>query len=85
MVGVVVVATAATAMVPSAGLIIAMSSLISKNIVPLRDARAQFTVNQVAVVGVTALLTYSGLDQLIPAIERATGRAPSAPVRVAAG
>lgn len=85
MVGVVVVATAATAMVPSAGLIIAMSSLLSKNVVRLRNERAQFTVNQVAVVGVTAialimgilrpdllanllLLTYSGLDQLIPAI-----------------
>jgi SSS family solute:Na+ symporter len=84
-VGVVVVATAATAMVPSAGLIIAMSSLISKNIVKTRGDRARFTVNQVAVVGVTAvallmgimrpdllanllLLTYSGLDQLVPAI-----------------
>lgn len=85
MVGVVVVATAATAMVPSAGLIIAMSSLVSKNIVRLRSERAGFTVNQASVVGVTALalvlgilrpdllanlllLTYSGLDQLIPAI-----------------
>ena len=85
MVGVVVVATAATAMVPSAGLIIAMSSLISKNIAKARGARAQFTINQAAVVVVTAiallmgilrpdllanllLLTYSGLDQLVPAI-----------------
>jgi SSS family solute:Na+ symporter len=84
-VGVVVVATAATAMVPAAGLIIGMSSLVARNIVPTRSPRAQFTANQVAVVGVTALalvlalvrpdllanlllLTYSGLDQLIPAI-----------------
>jgi solute:Na+ symporter, SSS family len=84
-VGVVVVATAATAMVPAAGLIVGMSSLLARNVVPTRSDRAQFTVNQVAVVGVTALalvlalvrpdllanlllLTYSGLDQLIPAI-----------------
>jgi SSS family solute:Na+ symporter len=84
-VGVVVVATAATAMVPSAGLIIGMSSLLARNVVPTRSARAQFRVNQVAVVAVTALalllallrpdllanlllLTFSGLDQLIPAI-----------------
>ncbi|GAB3490389.1 sodium:solute symporter family protein [Flexivirga lutea] len=84
-VGVVVVATAATAMVPAAGLIIGMASLISRNIIPTGSPRAQFSVNQVAVVVVTALalvlaiarpdllanlllLTYSGLDQLIPAI-----------------
>jgi SSS family solute:Na+ symporter len=84
-VGVVVVATAATAMVPSAGLIIGMSSLLARNVVPTRSDRAQFTVNQVAVVAVTALalalallrpdllanlllLTFSGLDQFIPAI-----------------
>jgi SSS family solute:Na+ symporter len=84
-VGVVVVATAATAMVPAAGLIVGMSSLVARNIVPTRSPRAQFTVNQVSVVGVTALalglalarpdllanlllLTFSGLDQLIPAI-----------------
>jgi SSS family solute:Na+ symporter len=84
-VGVVVVATAATAMVPSAGLIIGMSSLLARNVVPTRSDRAQFTVNQVAVVAVTALalvlallrpdllanlllLTFSGLDQFIPAV-----------------
>jgi len=84
-VGVVVVATAATAMVPAAGLIIGMASLISRNIIPTRSPRAQFGLNQGAVVVVTLLalvlaisrpdllanlllLTYSGLDQLIPAI-----------------
>jgi SSS family solute:Na+ symporter len=72
-------------MVPAAGLIVGMSSLLARNVVPTRSDRAQFTVNQVSVVGVTALalalalarpdllanlllLTFSGLDQLIPAI-----------------
>ncbi len=84
-VGIVVVATAATAMVPAAGLIIAMSSVIARNIAPARTERGQFAVNQVSVVVVTGLaltlgltrpdllanlllLTFSGLDQLIPAI-----------------
>lgn len=84
-VGVVVVATAATAMVPAAGLIVGMSSLIARNIVRTRSDRGQFAVNQGSVIVVTALalvlaitrpdllanlllLTYSGLDQLIPAI-----------------
>lgn len=84
-VGVIVVATAASAMVPAAGIIIGMTSLISRNIVPTRSPRAQYRVNQGAVVVVTGfalvlaivrpdllanllLLTYSGLDQLIPAV-----------------
>lgn len=84
-IGVVVVATAATAMVPSAGLIIGMSSLIARNIVRTRSPGQQYGVNQGSVVVVTGLalvlaltrpdllanlllLTYSGLDQLAPAI-----------------
>jgi solute:Na+ symporter, SSS family len=84
-VGVVVVATAATAMVPAAGLIVGMSSLVARNLVPQRTERGQFLTNQVSVVVVTGLalalalarpdllanlllLTFSGLDQLIPAI-----------------
>ena len=84
-VGVVVVATAATAMVPAAGLIVGMSSLIARNIVRTSTDRGQFVVNQSSVVVVTGLalglaisrpdllanlllLTYSGLDQLIPAL-----------------
>jgi SSS family solute:Na+ symporter len=84
-VGVVVVATAATAMVPAAGLIVGMSTLIARNLVGTRSARSQIAVNQVSVVVVTGfalitalvrpdllanllLLTYSGLNQLIPAI-----------------
>ncbi|WP_028921464.1 sodium:solute symporter family protein [Pseudonocardia acaciae] len=84
-VGVVVVATAATAMVPAAGLIVGMSSLIARNIVRVRGERAAFLTNQTSVVVVTGLalvlaltrpdllanlllLTYSGLDQFVPAI-----------------
>lgn len=84
-VGVIVVATAATAMVPAAGLIVGMSSLIARNIARVRDERKQFRINQVSVVGVTTvalvlglvrpdllanllLLTYSGLNQLVPGI-----------------
>lgn len=84
-VGIVVVATAATAMVPAAGLIVGMSTLIARNLVGTRSERSQIAVNQVSVVVVTGfalitalvrpdllanllLLTYSGLDQLIPAI-----------------
>ena len=84
-VGIVVVAAAATAMVPAAGLIIAMSSVIARNLAQTRTARGEYLVNQVSVVIVTGLalvlgltrpdllanlllLTFSGLDQLIPAI-----------------
>jgi SSS family solute:Na+ symporter len=84
-VGVVVVATAATAMVPAAGLVVGMSSLLARNILRTRSHRAEFTATRLSVVGVTALalalalvrpdllanlllLTFSGLDQLIPAI-----------------
>jgi SSS family solute:Na+ symporter len=98
-VGIVVVAAAATAMVPAAGLIVAMSSVIARNIVPTRTERSQFLTNQASVVVVTGLalvlgltrpdllanlllLTFSGLDQLIPAIglallaRRAVGKWP---------
>jgi solute:Na+ symporter, SSS family len=85
-VGLVVVGTASAAMVPAAGLIVGMSSLIGRNIAGRRRSdRHQFLVNQGSVVGTTGialvlaitrpdllanllLLTYSGLDQLIPGI-----------------
>lgn len=84
-VGLVVVGTAATAMVPSAGLLVGMSSLIARNLTGRRGVRHQFLVNQGSVVVLTGLalvlaltrpdllanlllLTYSGLDQLIPGI-----------------
>ena len=84
-VGLVVVATASAAMVPAAGLIVGMSSLIARNLVRARTDRSAYLVNQGSVVLVTGLalglalarpdllanlllLTFSGLDQLIPAI-----------------
>lgn len=83
--GIVVVAGIATAMVPSAGLLIAISSLVARNLVRARSGRVQFGVNQATVVVATfaalilglvkpdalanlLLLTFSGLDQLAPAI-----------------
>lgn len=86
--GLVAVAGIATAMVPAASLLIAVSTLVSRNLVRTRSARAQFTVTQVTVVVATALalflsiampnllanlllLTFSGLDQLAPAIAAA--------------
>lgn len=83
--GLAAVAGIATAMVPSAALLIAMATLVSRNIVRSRTDRQQFTVTQVTVVVATALalalalampnllanlilLTFSGLDQLAPAI-----------------
>ena len=106
--GIVVVAGVATAMVPSAGLLIAISSLVARNLVPLRSARAQFGVNQATVVVATGaalvlglvkpdalanllLLTFSGLDQLAPAIgaallfRRNLLRAPAALAGIVAG
>lgn len=85
LVGVVVVAVAATAIVPAGGIIIGMASLLARNVIGTRDTRSQFRVTQVAVVVVAGLaltlaltrpdlltnlllLTYSGLDQLVPAI-----------------
>ena len=85
LVGVVVVATAATAMVPAAGLIIGMSSLVARNVVRTTSPQGQTVVNQASVVVLTGLalvlaivrpdllanlllLTYSGLDQLVPAL-----------------
>jgi SSS family solute:Na+ symporter len=84
-VGVVVVATAATAMVPAAGIIIGMSTLVARNVVRTTSPRGQTVTNQLSVVGLSALalvlaivrpdllanlllLTYSGLDQLVPAL-----------------
>jgi SSS family solute:Na+ symporter len=83
--GIVVVASAATAMVPAAGMIIGMSSLIARNVAPSCSPRTQYAANRLSVVLVAGLamalaltrpdlianlllLTYSGLDQLVPAI-----------------
>ncbi|HET8602071.1 MAG TPA: sodium:solute symporter family protein [Segeticoccus sp.] len=83
--GLVAIAGIATAMVPSAALLVGMSTLVSRNIVRTRSGRQQYTVTQVTVVVATflslvlalvmpdllanlLLLTFSGLDQLAPAI-----------------
>jgi SSS family solute:Na+ symporter len=83
--GLVAVAGIATAMVPAAGLLIGMSSLLARNVARTSRDRNRYWINQATVVGATALalilaifrpgllanlllLTYSGLDQLAPAI-----------------
>jgi SSS family solute:Na+ symporter len=48
--GLVVVAAIATAMVPAAGIIIGISSLVARNISPVRSERGQFWVNHATVV-----------------------------------
>ncbi len=85
MVGVIAVAGAATAMVPAAGIVIGMSSLITRNIVRTGSERTKVRINHVTVVVACVLalglglarpdllanlllLTFSGLDQLAPAI-----------------
>ena len=72
-------------MVPAAGLIIGMSSLVARNVVRTRSPQGQTVVNRASVVVLTGLalvlaivrpdllanlllLTYSGLDQLVPAL-----------------
>jgi SSS family solute:Na+ symporter len=72
-------------MVPAAGLIIGMSSLVARNVVRTTSPHGQTVVNQASVVVLTGLalvlaivrpdllanlllLTYSGLDQLVPAL-----------------
>ncbi|MDO5710142.1 MAG: sodium:solute symporter family protein [Micrococcales bacterium] len=83
--GVVAVAGIATAMVPSAGLLIGMSTLVSRNIIRTGSGRQQLTITRLTVLVASffslllallmpnllanlLLLTFSGLDQLAPAI-----------------
>ncbi len=59
MTGLIVVAGTATAMVPAAGMIIAISSLVARNIARTRNERARFWVNHgtvVVAVGLSLLL-----------------------------
>lgn len=86
--GIVAVAGIATAMVPSASLLVAMATLVSRNIARTTSERKQFTITQLTVIIATGLslllaivmpnllanlllLTFSGLDQLAPAIAAA--------------
>jgi len=89
--GLLVVAGIATAMVPSGALLVAMSSMFARNIVQVRGDKQQYWLGQVMVVVTAlialllaiqgsnalanlALLTFSGLSQLVPSIVAALRR-----------
>jgi SSS family solute:Na+ symporter len=59
--GLVVVAAIATAMVPSAGILIGISSLVARNIARVRDDRRQFWINHGTVVLATGLALLLGI------------------------
>ncbi|WP_033296052.1 sodium:solute symporter family protein [Amycolatopsis jejuensis] len=59
--GLVVVAATATAMVPAAGILIGISSLVARNIARVRSERKQFWINHGTVVIVTALALVLGI------------------------
>ncbi|MEV0073605.1 sodium:solute symporter family protein [Amycolatopsis sp. NPDC050768] len=59
--GLVVVAATATAMVPAAGILIGISSLVARNIVRVRGERRQFWINHGTVVLASALALVLGI------------------------
>jgi SSS family solute:Na+ symporter len=59
--GLVVVAAIATAMVPAAGILIGISSLVARNIARVRSDRGQFWINHATVVGACGLALLLGL------------------------
>jgi SSS family solute:Na+ symporter len=59
--GVVVVAATATAMVPAAGILIGISSLVARNIVRVRSGRKQFWINHGTVVLASTLALVLGI------------------------
>ncbi|MEC3974817.1 sodium:solute symporter family protein [Amycolatopsis sp. H20-H5] len=59
--GLVVVAAIATAMVPAAGILIGISSLVARNIVRVRSERRQFWINHGTVVIASALALVLGI------------------------
>ncbi|MDI3387770.1 sodium:solute symporter family protein [Streptomyces sp. B-S-A8] len=61
LVGVVAVAAAATAMVPSAAILLGISTLVSRNLLPARSERATLRVNHVCVVLASALALVLGI------------------------
>ncbi|MER5947136.1 sodium:solute symporter family protein [Streptomyces sp. NPDC001904] len=61
LVGLVAVAAASAAMVPSAAIVVGISSLLSRNLLPARSARAQLRTNHVCVVAAAALALVLGL------------------------
>ncbi|MGP3775380.1 sodium:solute symporter family protein [Streptomyces sp. SDT5-1] len=61
--GLVLVAAIATAMVPAAGILIGVSSLVARNIVRTRNERAQFLTNHATVVIACGLALVLGLTR----------------------
>jgi SSS family solute:Na+ symporter len=59
--GIVVVAATATAMVPAAGILIGISSLVARNIVRVRSGRRQFWINHGTVVVASTLALVLGI------------------------
>lgn len=59
--GIVVVAATATAMVPAAGILIGISSLVARNIVRVRSGRKQFWINHGTVVLASTLALVLGI------------------------
>jgi solute:Na+ symporter, SSS family len=59
--GLVVVAGIATAMVPSAGILVGISSLVARNIIPARNERGQFWINHGTVVVACGLALLLGI------------------------
>lgn len=89
LVGVVAVAGASAAMVPSAAIVMGISTLVTRNLLAIRSPRRALRVNHlVVVIAIVAalifglknsdiaellLVTYGGLAQLIPAVALALG------------
>ncbi|WP_345942356.1 sodium:solute symporter family protein [Streptomyces sp. SID2888] len=61
LVGVVAVAAAAAAMVPSAAIVMGISTLVSHNLLPLRGERARLRSNHLCVIAASALALVLGL------------------------
>jgi SSS family solute:Na+ symporter len=59
--GIIIVAATATAMVPAAGILIGISSLVARNIVRVRGARKQFWINHGTVVLASTLALVLGI------------------------
>jgi SSS family solute:Na+ symporter len=59
--GIIVVAATATAMVPAAGILIGISSLVARNIVRVRSGRRQFWINHGTVVVASTLALVLGI------------------------
>lgn len=59
--GVVAVAAAASAMIPAASMLIAISTAVAKNLLPVRSERGRLAINHVSLVAVAALALILGI------------------------